>query len=197
MAANAGCGTAAGAGSGVRTASAMVPMRISLRAAGTGSMAAAATARCSRRVTSTRGTGVVTGVAGSLLLPTCLLPPLDTTARAQRLALTLAGAPAAIRAALPEAARRFRLAERPLARAAAAASALGAAAGAHELFAVCRAEARLELDGLANLVHPRFTLGELVLPPAQTQQLCEIVSAMAVLGRVHYCLLYTSPSPRD
>ncbi|WP_273703508.1 ATP-binding protein, partial [Candidatus Accumulibacter vicinus] len=69
---------------------------------------------------------------------------------------------------------------------AAAASALGAAAGAHELFAVCRAEARLELDGLANLVNPRFALGELVLPPAQTQQLREIVSAMAVLGRVHY-----------
>lgn len=127
----------------------------------------------------------VRGVPASLLLPTCLLPSLDTTARAQRLALTLADAPAAIRAALPEAARRFRLAERPLARAAAAASALGAAAGAHELFAVCRAEARLELDGLANLVNPRFALGELVLPPAQTQQLREIVSAMAVLGRVH------------
>jgi len=63
---------------------------------------------------------------------------------------------------------------------------LGDEARASDLFAVCRAEARLELDGLANAVTPRFALNELVLPTAQAQQLREIVAAMSVLGRVHH-----------
>ncbi|MEO7232681.1 MAG: AAA family ATPase [Polaromonas sp.] len=121
-----------------------------------------------------------------LMLPPCALPPLDVADRAQRLALKLKDAAPALRDAIPEAARRFRLAERPLARVAAAASALGRDAGASDLLALCRAEARLELDGLANAVTPRFSLDELVLPPAQAQQLREIVAAMGVLGRVHH-----------
>ncbi|RZI83926.1 MAG: AAA family ATPase [Rubrivivax sp.] len=128
----------------------------------------------------------VRGLPEKLLLPTCTLPTLNAEARSQRLAEALNGCAPAMREAIPEAARRFRLAERPLARAGAAASALGDAAGASELFAVCRAEARLELDGLANAVAPRFSLDELVLPAAQSQQLREIVAAMRVLGRVHH-----------
>jgi len=69
---------------------------------------------------------------------------------------------------------------------AAAALELGDQAGAAELFEVCRAEARLELDGLANTVTPRFELDELVLAPAQARQLREIVAAMGALGRVHH-----------
>ena len=134
----------------------------------------------------TDGSAALRGVPAGLLLPAITLPPLDMAARTRLLAVALADAPAAMRTAVPEAARRFRMAERPLVRAAAAASALGREAGGHELFAVCRAEARIELDGLANPVVPRFELSELVLPPAQAQQLREIVSAMGALGRVHY-----------
>jgi hypothetical protein len=140
------------------------------------------------------GSSAVRGVPAKLLLPACTLPPLDAAERSARLAAALNGCtPAlsavlstALRAAVPEAARRFRLAELPLARVAAAVSALSDDAGAAELFAVCRAEARLELDGLANAVTPRFELNELVLPAPQHQQLREIVAAMGALGRVHY-----------
>jgi hypothetical protein len=134
----------------------------------------------------TDGDSTARGIPAKLLLPAWALPPLDVAARSERLAAALAGCAPAMRAAIPEAARRFRLAERPLARAAAAASALGSDAGAHELFAVCRAEAKLELDGLTNAVAPRFALAELVLPASQSQQLREIVAAMGALGRVHY-----------
>jgi len=126
------------------------------------------------------------GLPSKLALPAFTLPPLDITQRTQHLNTALEDAPASLRQAIPEAARRFRLAERPLARAAAAASALGAKAGSADLFKVCRAEARLELDGLANAVTPRFALDELVLPTAQAQQLREVVAAMGVLGRVHH-----------
>ncbi|MGH6646430.1 ATP-binding protein [Aquabacterium sp.] len=126
------------------------------------------------------------GLPSKLVLPTCHLPPLDIAQRTQLLCSALRQSPPAVRNAIPEAARRFRLAERPLARAACTASALGTKAEASDLFKVCRAEARLELDGLANAVTPRFDLNELVLPTAQAQQLREIVSAMRVLGRVHH-----------
>jgi vesicle-fusing ATPase len=121
-----------------------------------------------------------------LVLPPCLLPPLDAEARAAQLASELEGAAPALRHAIPEAARRFRLAERALARVAAAANALGRDAGASDLLALCRAEARLELGSLASAVTPRFGLDELVLPPAQARQMREIVAAMGVLGRVHH-----------
>ena len=126
------------------------------------------------------------GLPSKLVLPTCTLPPLDVSGRQQRLTAALANCTSPIREAIPEAARRFRMAERPLDRAAAAASALGDDARASDLFTICRAEARLELDGLANAVTPRFALNELVLPTAQARQLREIVAAMSVLGRVHH-----------
>ena len=125
-------------------------------------------------------------IPASLLLPACNLPVLDVEQRRSRLVTALHGCAPALRAAVPEAARRFRLSERPLTRVATAAIALGSDAGASELFALCRAEAGLELDGLVNAVKPRFELDELVLPPAPRQQLREIVAAMGALGRVHY-----------
>ncbi len=132
------------------------------------------------------GSSAARGVPTKLLLPVCKLPVLDVTARGDQLAAALAACAPALRAAVPEAARRFRLAALPLARAGAAAATLGSDAGASELFALCRAEARLELDGLANPVAARFSLDELILPAPQHQQLREIVAAMGALGRVHH-----------
>jgi adenylate kinase family enzyme len=134
----------------------------------------------------TDGSAVAHALPSDLLLPAAALPSMDVDARTQQLVIDLADAPTRVRAALPEAARRFRFAERPLARVTAAAAAMGDTAGQDELFSVFRAEAQLELGGLATEVTPRFELNELVLPAAQTQQLREIVSAMKVLGRVHY-----------
>ncbi len=134
----------------------------------------------------TDGESLAHGVPASLLLPTCTLPVLNVEQRRSQLASALQGCAPGLRAAVPEAAHRFRLGERPLARVAAAAMALDREAGAGELFALCRAEAGLELDGLVNPVTPRFALDELVLPPAPLQQLREIVAAMGVLGRVHH-----------
>jgi len=130
--------------------------------------------------------GATRGLPHKLLLPACELPAPDVATRTGILAAALAPCAPALRDAVPEAARRFRLAELALRRVAAAALELGDQAGAAELFEVCRAEARLELDGLANTVTPRFELDELVLAPAQARQLREIVAAMGALGRVHH-----------
>ncbi|OWQ45445.1 hypothetical protein CDL60_19545 [Roseateles noduli] len=126
------------------------------------------------------------GVPASLLLPAWPMTPPDTAERAARFDAALADAPPALRAAGADAARRFRLTDRPLARVAVAARGLPSDAGASALFALCRAEARLELDGLAQAVEPRFTLDELVLPPSQARQLREIVLATRALARVHH-----------
>jgi hypothetical protein len=132
------------------------------------------------------GATATRNVPHKLLLPACVLPAPDVDTRMAVLAAALAHCAPALREAVPEAARRFRLADLPLRRVAAAATELGQQAGAAELFEVCRAEARLELDGLANTVTPRFELDDLVLAPPQSRQLREIVAAMRALGRVHH-----------
>jgi len=42
----------------------------------------------------------------------------------------------------------------------------------------CRAEAETGFGHLAQAVEPRFSLAELVLPPAQSRQVAEILAAM-------------------
>ena len=128
-----------------------------------------------------------TGLPSSFQMPAFLVPRLSVPERTTRLAEGLGqGAPAAVRAAAAQAARRFRLPDRALERVIAAAATLRPSAGADDLFALCRGEARVELDGLATPVTPRFTLNELVLPAAQARQIREIRDAMNALGRVHY-----------
>jgi len=48
------------------------------------------------------------------------------------------------------------------------------------------ARADLDLGALAQRVVPRFGLDDLMLPPAQTRQLGELVTGMRNLGRVHH-----------
>ena len=60
----------------------------------------------------------------------------------------------------------------------------GRAPTADELLAAARAD--LDLGALAQPVTPRFGLAELMLPPAQTRQIDEVVTAMNNLTRVHY-----------
>ncbi len=153
----------------------MLPMQDGTAAGAAGTGSAASTGGPSGR-----------GVPAALLLPAWPMTPPDTAERTARFDAALADAPPALRAAGADAARRFRLTDRPLARVAAAARGLPPDAGESALFALCRAEARLELDGLAQAVEPRFALEELVLPPSQARQLREIVLAMRALARVHH-----------
>ena len=85
---------------------------------------------------------------------------------------------------LAEVARRFRFEHAAIARIGADLAGLGRAPTEDEVFTAARTD--LELGTLAQLVIPRFDLGELMLPPAQTRQVEDIVASMKNLTRVHY-----------
>jgi SpoVK/Ycf46/Vps4 family AAA+-type ATPase len=57
---------------------------------------------------------------------------------------------------------------------------------AAQLAAACRGAAEDRHDDTTQRVTPRFTLGDLVLPPAQLRQVHEIRTAMRMLTAVHY-----------
>ncbi len=86
--------------------------------------------------------------------------------------------------ALPEIARRFRYEQPAIARVGAELARLDRPAEATDLFAAARAD--LDLGTLAQLVTPRFHHDELMLPPAQSRQIDEIMRAMGNLTRVHH-----------
>jgi len=85
---------------------------------------------------------------------------------------------------LPEMARRFRYEQPAIARVGAELARLGRPPEAVDLLAAARAD--LDLGTLAQPVPPRFRREELMLPPAQTRQIDEIVRAMSNLTRVHH-----------
>lgn len=120
------------------------------------------------------------GLVGTL--PPLTVPPMSY---AERLVLWCSAVPAvAHKPLLAEMARRFRYEHAAIARIGTDVAALGRAPTEDELFAAARAD--LDLGTLAQPVVPRFTLSELMLPPAQTGQVEEIVAAMRNLTRVHY-----------
>lgn len=115
------------------------------------------------------------------------LPPMTVPALSypERLLVWRRAVPSAARKpVLAEVARRFRYEHAAIARVGAELAALGRAPTEDELFDAARAD--LELGTLAQAVTPRFTLSELMLPPAQTRQIDEIVVAMRNLTRAHY-----------
>ncbi|MDY0745274.1 ATP-binding protein [Paucibacter sp. R3-3] len=136
-------------------------------------------------------------------LPLTLIVSTDDRAALQRLAeppvLTLESPPAstaerlaAWQRALPgsaddpalaELARRWRCEPPLIVKVGAELSRLGRPPRSEELFAAARQA--LDLGALAQPVTPRFTLDELMLPPAQARQVDELVNAMLNLGRVH------------
>jgi hypothetical protein len=108
-------------------------------------------------------------------------PPAST---AQRLAAWQQALPdSAADPAIAELARRWRCETPIIARVGAELARLGRPPHSDELFASARQA--LDLGALAQEVTPRFTLAELMLPPAQAQQIGELVTAMHNLGRVH------------
>jgi len=115
------------------------------------------------------------------------LPPITVPALSysERLLMWRRAVPsAAHKPVLAEVARRFRFEHEAIARVGRDLAALGRAPTEDELFAAARAD--LDLGTLAQLVTPRFELSELMLPPAQTRQVEDLVAAMHNLTRVHY-----------
>jgi hypothetical protein len=125
----------------------------------------------------------------ALVAPACVVPALSMAERSGRLEKAAARGLAAgerkgARMRAVEAARRFRVQEQSLARIEHALS--QNAAARTDLFELARAEAAIDMAQLAAPVAPRFTLKQLVLPPRETRALQAIVTAMRMLGRVHY-----------
>jgi hypothetical protein len=119
------------------------------------------------------------------LAPVIALPATDFAMRCTRLRRALGVHAERLDGEIMEAARCFRLG-------AGAIEAIGRAAAdmdtvdGERLHALCRSQVRMDLGALAQPVIPRFELDELILPPAQAQQLQEIVRAMEALTWVHY-----------
>ena len=110
------------------------------------------------------------------------VPPLT---HAERLECWRRAVPsAANHAVLAELARRFRYERAAIERVGAELAARDRAPTVAELLAAARAD--LELGVLAQPVTPRFDLTELMLPPVQTRQIEDFVTAMNNLTRVHY-----------
>jgi hypothetical protein len=129
--------------------------------------------------------GAVAGVAEDLRLPAIEIPRLsygERVAMWQRLLRREDGIGAA---AVAECARRFRF-EPATIRAAAAWLHEAPACGERALIEACGAAASLEVGGLAERVHPRFTADEFVLAPPLRRQFEEIARGMKALGDVHY-----------
>jgi hypothetical protein len=109
------------------------------------------------------------------------VPPLT---HAERLECWRRAVPSAKHAVLAELARRFRYERAAIERVGAELAAQERTPTAEELLAAARAD--LELGALAQPVTPRFALAELMLPPVQTRQIEDFVTAMNNLTRVHY-----------
>jgi hypothetical protein len=115
------------------------------------------------------------------LAPALTIEPLGVGERRRRFESLVSRTDAKVRAA--EAARRFRVEERAVARIETAMRA-GTQPGP-DVYELARAEAATHMAELATPISPRFTLDELVLPPRETRALDAIVTAMGTLGRVH------------
>jgi ATPase family associated with various cellular activities (AAA) len=114
------------------------------------------------------------------LAPALTIAPLAMAERRRRFEALVLKKDAKTRAA--DAARRFRVEERAVAR---IETAMRASTTKPDVYELARVEAATHMAQLATPVSPRFTLDELVLPPRETRALDAIVTAMRTLGRVH------------
>jgi hypothetical protein len=125
-------------------------------------------------------------LADSALVPPIVVAPLGYAERLAcwRRVVPAAATDAELAGVLAEVARRFRLEREAIERIGAEVAALGRRPELDDFLNACRGD--IDLGSLAQEVIPRFTLGELMLPPAQTRQIDEIGAAMTNLTRVHY-----------
>lgn len=119
-------------------------------------------------------------------LPAFDVPSLDFEARRARLERALGKSAVGLKRTVDECARRFRFQDNALNRIETAIKQLDGEFDSHQLIRLCRAEAVSRLGDLAQRVHPRFDIDELVLPPQDQRKFSEVVIAMNSLTEVHY-----------
>ncbi len=126
------------------------------------------------------------GLPAHALAPMLPVPQLGFEERLAVLRDGLGLRAAALGPAVTEAARRFRFQKATIARVTAALNIAGPAPGEAQLLGACRSQVTARLGTLAQRVEPRFSLAELVLPPAQARAVHDIVRAMGALTEVYY-----------
>lgn len=128
----------------------------------------------------------VAALPRDLVQPALCVTGLDHAARVRLWRALLGKRGLALGDAVDECARRFRYDRE---RITAIAHALRAEPGPmtkERLIASCRADMVIDLGYLAQEVKPRFSEGELVLPPRQRAQFDDVARAMLALTAVHY-----------
>jgi AAA+ superfamily predicted ATPase len=121
-----------------------------------------------------------------LLGPSMQLPSTTFAVRLMRFQRALGPHADSLAPLVKELARRYRFSAATMNAVGAAARAWPGPLDGENLSFLCRSHGRTDLGNLAQTVNPRFTLDELVLPDAETQQIQEIVRAMRALTRVHH-----------
>ncbi len=121
-----------------------------------------------------------------VVTPPLKIAGLSFEQRLQRLKRGLGGQAGELTAAVEECARRFRFQEQTIDRVTHLFSDNKVRLTAETLAGACANEALIELNNLAQLVTPRFTVKELILPDEQTRQFEEVLHAMQSLTVVHY-----------
>jgi hypothetical protein len=132
-----------------------------------------------------RDVSALRGLPEWACLPPLVLPSLDYEGRRRLIAGILGNRASGLKQDLAEAARRYRFEEETL-RTSLAPLARKETLSRKDLFSALALEAGVELGHLAEEVKCRFSLDELVLPPAQHRQVREIIRAMEHLTEVHY-----------
>lgn len=122
----------------------------------------------------------------SLLLPIIDVPKLSYSNRVNSWQQALGTANETLDKAIAECSRRFRYEEKTIQTIASGLQASTEELTESDMIAACRAELDLDIGELAQLVTPRFTEKELVLPAKQQLLFDEIYQAMKSLTKVHY-----------
>ena len=121
-----------------------------------------------------------------LLSPPLKIPSLSFDQRVKKFKQGLGVQSDELMPLIEECARRFRFQEQPIARVCRPFFDKSIPLTAKTLIKACANEASIELGNLAQLVIPRFSPKELILPETQWQQFQDVLHAMETLTVVHY-----------
>jgi hypothetical protein len=119
-------------------------------------------------------------------LPVFHVPSMGFEARRALLMGALGKRAVGLEKTVDECARRFRFQEKTLSRIHRAIRHLRGKINRDRLISLCRGVVGPSLGDLAQSVHPRFELGQVILPLQEEKQLNEVVTAMESLTEVHY-----------
>ncbi len=125
-------------------------------------------------------------IDAEMLLPIVKIPPLSYAERLQIWQTEFGAEAKKYQPILSEIARRFRYEKETIRKICAELKTLPKKPDDKDFIAACRAELNLDIGELAAAVTPRFDDEELILPPKQTLQFEEQLTAMRSLTKVHY-----------